>query len=453
MKATAEKIEKNLVKLTVEVDAKEFDKSIQKAYLKNRKHIMIPGFRKGRAPRKVIEQFYGEALFYEDAANDIIPSTYGDAVDETKIEPVAQPEIDIVQIGNGQNFIYTADVVVKPEVELGEYKGIQIDKVEYTVTDQDIEEQLENMREQNARWISIEGSAVEEGHRVTMDYTGKIDGEEFEGGSAENASLEIGSGTFIPGFEEQLIGMNIGDSKDINVTFPENYHEEDFQGKEAIFHVELHDIKEKELPELDDEFAKDISEFDTLDEYRADSREKLEKSAKEQAKAEMESSLVQKIVDNANVDIPEEMVDSEIDRTLNELDYTLRYQGLSLEQYLQFTGTSLDDVRAEHRDQAYNTVKMRLVLEEIAKVEEIQVDDADVEEEFEKMAEQYDRDVEDVKKDFGLSTEALKEHLMPQKTIDFLMDNAIIEVREIDESVEDDSVEDEPVEEDEGVEE
>lgn len=436
MKATAEKTEKNLVKLTIEVDAEEFEKSIQKAYLKNRKHIMIPGFRKGRAPRRIIEQFYGEGVFYEDAANDVIPSTYDEAVKETEIEPVAQPDIDIVQIGNGESFIYTADVVVKPEVELGEYKGIQIEKVENTVTDEDIERQLEEQREQNARWVSLEEGTVEEGHRVTMDYKGTVDGVEFEGGSAENASLEIGSNTFIPGFEEQLVGMSIGDVKDINVTFPEEYHEESLKGKDAVFNVVLHDIKEKELPQLDDEFAKDISEFDTLDEYRADAREKLEKSAREEAKAEMENNLVQKVVDNSNIDIPDEMVESEVDRSLNELDYTLRYQGLSLEQYLQFTGASLDDMRTEHRDRAYNTVKMKLVLEEVAKVEEIQVDDADVEKEFENMAEQYERDVEDVKKDFGLSTDALKEHLLPQKTIDFLMDNAIIEVSEATETAE-----------------
>lgn len=441
MKATAEKIEKNLVKLTVEVDAEEFDKSIQKAYIKNRKHITIPGFRKGRAPRKLIEQFYGEAIFYEDAANDIIPTTYQDAVKETEIEPVAQPEFDIVQIGNGENFIYTADVVVKPEVELGEYKGIEIEKVEYTVTDEDVEEQLEQMREQNARWISIEDRAVKEGDRVTIDYTGKIDNEEFEGGSAENASLEIGSNTFIPGFEEQVVGMNIGDSKEIEVTFPEDYHVEELQSKTAIFDIELKDIKEKELPELDDEFAKDISEFDTLDEYRADAKEKLEESAENQMKVEMENSLIEKIVDNADVDIPDAMVDSEIDRNLNELDFTLRYQGLNLEQYLTFTGTSLDAIRAQYKEQAYNTVKMRLVLEEICKVEEIEAEDADVEKEFEKMAEEYDRDVEDVKKDFGANVEALKEHIKIQKTVDFLMDNAIIKEKEEDESVEDEDKE------------
>lgn len=360
---------------------------------------------------------------------------------ETEIEPVAQPEFDIVQIGNGENFIYTADVVVKPEVELGEYKGIEIEKVEYTVTDEDVEEQLEQMREQNARWISIEDRAVKEGDRVTIDYTGKIDNEEFEGGSAENASLEIGSNTFIPGFEEQVVGMNIGDSKEIEVTFPEDYHVEELQSKTAIFDIELKDIKEKELPELDDEFAKDISEFDTLDEYRADAKEKLEESAENQMKVEMENSLIEKIVDNADVDIPDAMVDSEIDRNLNELDFTLRYQGLNLEQYLTFTGTSLDAIRAQYKEQAYNTVKMRLVLEEICKVEEIEAEDADVEKEFEKMAEEYDRDVEDVKKDFGANVEALKEHIKIQKTVDFLMDNAIIKEKEEDESAEDEDKE------------
>ncbi len=437
MKATAEKTDKNAVRLTVEIDAKEFDKSIQKAYMKNRKHITIPGFRKGKAPRKLIEQFYGEAIFYEDAANDIIPSTYEAAVKETGIEPVSQPEFDIVQIGNGENFIYTADVTVKPEVELGQYKGIEIERVEYDVTDEDVEEHIEQAREQNARLISVEDRPVKEGDYVTIDYKGTIDGEEFEGGSAENASLEIGSNTFIPGFEEQIVDMNIGEEKDIKVTFPDDYHVEDFKGKEAVFSIKLNDIKEKELPELDDEFAKDVSEFDTLDEYRADVSEKLKELAQKNMKAEMENNLIQKIVDNANVDIPDSMVDSEIDRNLTEFDFTLRYQGLSLEQYLTFTGTSIDDIRAQYKEQAYNTVKMRLVLEKICDVEGIEVEDDDLEQEFERMSEQYGRDVEDIKKDFESNVEYIKENLKVQKTVDFLMDNAIIVDREKDSSVED----------------
>ena len=415
MKATAEKTEKNSVKLTIEIDAEEFDKSMQKAYLKNRKHITIPGFRKGRAPRKLIEQFYGEAIFYEDAANDIIFSTYDDAVKDTGIEPVSQPEIDIVQIGDGQNFIYSADVTVKPEVELGEYKGIEIEKVEYNVTDDDVEDKISQIREENARLISIEDRPVQEGDRVTLDYKGMIDGEAFEGGSAENASLEIGSDTFIPGFEEQLLGMNIGDEKEINVTFPADYHVEELKGKEAMFKVNLKDIKEKELPELDDEFAKDVSEFDTLDEYKADVKEKLEELAQNNMKAEMENNLLQKIVENANVDIPDPMIDSEIDRQINELDFTLRYQGLSLEQYLTFTGTSMDDIRSQYRDQAYNTVKLGLVLEKIGEVEEIEVDDDDLEKEFERLSEQYGRDVEDIKKDFEPNVEYIRGISKPKR--------------------------------------
>ncbi len=434
MKATAEKTEKNSVKLTIEIDAEEFDKSMQKAYLKNRKHITIPGFRKGRAPRKLIEQFYGEAIFYEDAANDIIFSTYDDAVKDTGIEPVSQPEIDIVQIGDGQNFIYSADVTVKPEVELGEYKGIEIEKVEYNVTDDDVEDKISQIREENARLISIEDRPVQEGDRVTLDYKGMIDGEAFEGGSAENASLEIGSDTFIPGFEEQLLGMNIGDEKEINVTFPADYHVEELKGKEAMFKVNLKDIKEKELPELDDEFAKDVSEFDTLDEYKADVKEELEELAQNNMKAEMENNLLQKIVENANVDIPDPMIDSEIDRQINELDFTLRYQGLSLEQYLTFTGTSMDDIRSQYRDQAYNTVKLGLVLEKIGEVEEIEVDDDDLEKEFERLSEQYGRDVEDIKKDFEPNVEYIRGNLKTQKTVDFLMDNVIIVEGEQDSS-------------------
>ncbi|NMA95322.1 MAG: trigger factor [Clostridiales bacterium] len=436
MKATAEKVEKNLVKLTIEVGADEFEKSIQNAYLKNRKHIMIQGFRKGRAPRQIIERFYGKEIFFEDAASELIPSSYDEAVKETAIEPVAQPEIDIVQIESGKDFIYTAEVVVKPEVELGDYKGIQVQKVENTVTDEDVEARLQEAREQNARWESLEEGTIEQGHRVTLDYTGTIDGEEFEGGSNENASLEIGSGTFIPGFEEQLIGMQVGDGKDLEVTFPEDYQDESLQGKEAIFSVVIHDIKAKELPKLDDEFAKDISEFDTLDEYKANVREKLEKAAKDSAKSQMNNDLVAKVTENANIDIPDEMVENEIDSRFNELDQTFRYQGFSLEQYIQFSGITVDKLREDVKDEAYNTVKTRLVLEKIAEVEGIVVEDEDVEKEFESMAEQYDRDVEDVKRDFGLNTDFLKEHLLPQKTIEFLMENAIIE--EVAEDAKDD---------------
>lgn len=426
MKATAEKTDKNSVKLTIEIDAEEFDKSMQKAYLKNRKHINIPGFRKGKAPRKIIEQFYGEAIFYEDAANDIIISTYSDAVKETGIEPVSQPEFDIIQIGNGQNFIYSADVVVKPEVELGEYKGIEIEKVEYNVTDEDVENEISKIREENARLINIEDRPVQEGDQVILDYKGMIDGEEFEGGSAENAVLEVGSNMFIPGFEEQLIGMNIGEEKEIKVTFPEDYHVEEIKGKEAVFKVKIKEIKEKELPELDDEFAKDVSEFDTFEEFKADVKRKLEEAVQDNMRAEMENNLLQKVVENANVDIPEPMIESEIDRQINELDFTLRYQGLSLEQYLSFVDMSMDDIRAQHRDQAYGTVKMRLVLEKIGEVEGIEVNDDDLEKEFEKLSEQYGRDVEDIKKDFEPNVDYIKANLKVQKTVDFLMDNAII---------------------------
>lgn len=426
MKATAEKTDKNSVKLTIEIDAEEFDKSMQKAYLKNRKHINIPGFRKGKAPRKIIEQFYGEAIFYEDAANDIIISTYSDAVKETGIEPVSQPEFDIIQIGNGQNFIYSADVVVKPEVELGEYKGIEIEKVEYNVTDEDVENEISKIREENARLINIEDRPVQEGDQVILDYKGMIDGEEFEGGSAENAVLEVGSNMFIPGFEEQLIGMNIGEEKEIKVTFPEDYHVEEIKGKEAVFKVKIKEIKEKELPELDDEFAKDVSEFDTFEEFKADVKRKLEEAVQDNMRAEMENNLLQKVVENANVDIPEPMIESEIDRQINELDFTLRYQGLSLEQYLSFVGMSMDDIRAQHREQAYGTVKMRLVLEKIGEVEGIEVNDDDLEKEFEKLSEQYGRDVEDIKKDFESNVDYIKANLKVQKTVDFLMDNAII---------------------------
>ena len=409
---------------------------MQKAYLKNRKHISVPGFRKGRVPRKIIERYYGEAVFYEDAVNELFPKVYDEAVKQTGIEPVASPTVDIAQIGGGKDLILTAEVDVKPDVELGQYKGIEIEKVEYTVTDEDVEHQLEHIAEDNARWITIENRGIQKGDLITFDYTGMIDGEPFEGGTAEKQTLEVGSGRFIPGFEDQLIGLRQEEEKDITVTFPEDYHVDDLKGKEAVFHVKIHEIKEKELPEIDDEFAKDVSEFATLEEYKADLKRKLQETADQNARDQMENQLISKIVDNAKVDIPDVMVENEINTMLQDMEMRLSYTGMNLEKYLQMTNTSIDLLREQYKDSAYNRVKTQLVLEALVKAEAIVVTDEDREKEYEKMAEQYKMNVEDIKKTFGTNTEQMDYSIQVQKTIDMLMNEAVIVEKVIDQDKE-----------------
>jgi len=447
VKTSVEKLENNKVKLEIEVDAQQFDEAMQKAYLKNRKHITIPGFRKGRAPRQIIERYYGEGIFYEDAINEACPKAYEEAVRESGIEPVDQPTIDIVQIGGGKSLIFTAEVTVKPEVELGQYKGIEINKVEYNVTDQDIDNQLEMIREQNARWVSVEDRPAKEGDLLTIDYKGYVDGEAFEGGTAEKQTLEIGSQRFIPGFEEQLVGMKVGDEKEIQVTFPEEYHAEDLKGKEATFEIKVHEIKEKELPELDDEFVKDISEFDTLEEYKANLRKTMEENAKQREKIEMENQLLEKVVQNAKVDIPEVMVENEIDAMVRDMDFRMRYQGLDLQTYLDMINTSMEDFRAQFKDDAYNRVKLQLTLEQIIKEEKIEASEEDLEREYEKIAEQYKLDVERVKKDYQGQEEGLKRSLAVQKAVDFLMEHAVVVEKQVEKQEEQESKEQESKEE------
>ncbi len=437
MKVTKEILENKKVKLEIHVDPETFEKGMEKSYLKNRKGISVPGFRKGRVPRKIIERYYGEAIFYEDAINDIFPEVYEAAIKETEIEPVDRPELDIIQIGSGQDLILTAEVDVKPEVKLGQYKGIEVEKAEYTVSDDEVEHQLEHILEDNARWVEVEDRAVENGDLVSLDYAGSVDGEAFPGGTAENYSLEIGSGHFIPGFEEQLVGMSIGEEKDITVTFPEEYHAEDLKGKEAVFHVKIHEIKEKELPELDDEFAKDISEFETLDEYKADLKQKLQKSADDNARTAMENQLIQKICDNAEVDIPQVMVENEVDNLVREMEFNLQYSGLNLERYLEMTNTSIEDFRAQFTDRAYNRVKTQLVLESVTKAENISVTEDDLEEEYARMAEQYGRDIEEIKKNFSTNVQYIEDTILAKKTVDMLMAEAVfVEKQETEENKE-----------------
>lgn len=427
MKASVENLAKNEVKLTVEVDGAAFEKAIQAAYIKNRHKISVPGFRKGKAPRAVIETYYGKGVFYEDAINDLYSETYPNAVDETGIEPVDHPsDVQIESIDPEKGVTYTAKVTVKPEVKLGKYKGIEIEEVEYNVTDQEVDEAIERVRERNARYITVTDRPVREGDRVLLDYSGSIDGVVFDGGTAERQTLDIGSRAFIPGFEEQVVGMSVEETKDIRVTFPEEYHEESLKGKEAVFSVTIHEIKEKELPALDDEFAKDVSEFDTLDEYKADMRTKMEKDAAERALAQKESQLIDKIAENAEVDIPEVMVEHQIDDMLNEMEIQYRYYGMTLEKYLEMSGTTLEDYRSRFRDEAYNRVKARMVLEAAAKAEDLPVTDEDLEAEYQRIADQYKRPVDEIKKRYAGNEEALKAGLKVQKTIDALLAEAKI---------------------------
>jgi len=426
VKASVEKLEANEVKLTVEVDGAAFEKALQAAYLKNRGRISIPGFRKGKAPRAVIETHYGKGVFYEDAINDLYGETYPQAVEETGIEPVDHPDVQIESIDEEKGITYTAKVTVKPAVKLGKYKGIEIEEIEYNVTDQDVDEAIGEVRERNARYVSVNERPVKEGDRVLLDYSGAIDGEKFDGGTAERQTLDIGSHTFIPGFEEQVVGMSVGEEKDIHVTFPEEYHEESLKGKEAVFAVTVHEIKEKDLPALDDEFAKDVSEFDTLSEYKADMREKMEKNAEEQAQNQKENALITKITENAEVDIPEAMVEHQIDDMLREMEMQYRYYGMTLEKYLEMSGVSMEDYRSRLRDEAYNRVKARLVLEETAKTEDLPVSDEDMEAEYQRIADQYKRPVDEIKKRYEGNEEAMKAGLQVQKTIEALLAEAKI---------------------------
>ncbi|MBM7582333.1 trigger factor [Caldicoprobacter guelmensis] len=427
MKATAEKIENNKVKLKFQVDAQEFEKALDKSYVKNKGKFIIPGFRKGKAPRKLIERYYGEGVFYEDAFNEIFSDVYWRAVEENGLEPVDYPTVEeIEQIGSGKDLVFTASVIVKPEVELGQYKGIEVEKVEYNVTDKDVEDTLKRVQERYARWVAVEGRPIKEGDMVTLDYQGFVDGQPIEDGSAQNYTLEIGSRSFIPGFEEQLIGLSAGDEKEIKVTFPEDYGVESLKGKEAVFKVKIHDIKEKELPALDDEFAKEVSDFETIEEYRAHLKEDLERIARNRAREQMEDQLLSQVVEAAKVDIPDVMVEREIDIMLGNFEIGLYYRGLTLKRYLELTGISKEDLRAQYRQEAYTRVKTGLVLEKIARVEGIEVTQEDLDKELEELANQFNITVDEAKERFAESVERRKDEILVKKTIDFLMDNAVI---------------------------
>ena len=414
---------KNEVKLTFNIETEKFEEAMKKVYAKTAKYFNIPGFRKGKAPMQLVERQYGSAIFYEDAFNELVPDIYDEAIKENKIEAVSKPNIDIVQMEKGKELIFTAVVETKPEVELGKYKGIEIKKIEYNTTDKDIEHELGHMAERNSRLVSIEDRPVEKGDITTIDFVGSVDGVEFEGGKAENHELEIGSNTFIPGFEDQIIGMKIDEVKDIKVKFPDDYFSKDLAGKDAVFKVTLHEIKKKELPKIDDEFAKDVSEFDTLDELKNSIKEKLDTENTEKAKYETEEEAIKTVCDNTKLDIPNGMIELEIDNMIKDMENRLSYQGLNLNQYLQIMGKTETEIRDNFKEQAERNIKSRLVLEAIVKAEKIEATPEEIDEKIKEMAKQYGR-----KEDELLANEQLKEYikgnLETEKAIDFIVKNA-----------------------------
>lgn len=414
-----ETIDKSRVKLTIEIDKDAFADAVMKAYKKNVKKIAIPGFRKGKAPKAIIERYYGEGVFYEDAVNFVCPDAYEFAVKEADIEPVDRPEIDIETIGEGKDLVITAEVTVKPEVELGDYIGVSAEKKNYRTKVADVDAQIKAAQDKNARMIDIDDRAVKKGDFTVIDFEGFVDGVPFEGGKATDHSLEIGSGQFIPGFEDQLIGAKIGEEKEINVTFPEEYHAEELKGKPAVFKVTVKSIQQKELPELNDDFAKDVSEFDTFEEYKQDVKAKLDKANADKTAAEFEGNVIKVVTDAAKVDIPQCMIDAKIEDLIRDFGYRLSSQGLSLDQYMKYTGETVDTFKEQFKDQAAEQVKTALVLGEIAKKENIEVTDEDVENEFKRMAEMYGMEVDKLKEYIkDGEKDSLKEELKIKKAVD-----------------------------------
>lgn len=424
MNCKVEKTEKaNEVKLEITIEAEKFEDAMKKVYFQNAKYFNIPGFRKGKAPMNIVEKYYGAQIFYEDAFNEVATEVYDKALEENKIEAVSRPEVDIIQMEKGKDLIFTATVQTKPEVELGKYKGIEISKIEYTVEDKDIEHELGHMQEHNSRLITVDDRPLENGDTATIDFEGFVDGVAFEGGKAEGHELEIGSGAFIPGFEDQLVGMKIDEDKEIKVTFPKEYFSKDLAGKEATFKVKLHEIKKKELPELDDEFAKDVSEFDTLDELKKSIKEKLEKNNEQRAKYETEDAAIKAVCEKAKLDIPSGMIDLEIDNMLKDFEQRLSYQGLNIEQYLKMIGRTEDEMRKEYEPQAIEAIKSRLVLEAIIKAEKIEASEEEIKAKMEEMAKNYGKKVEELSENENLKN-YLEEGIKSEKALEFIVKNA-----------------------------
>ncbi len=425
MSTTVEKISSNKVKLSFDIDAAKFDEAMGKAYIKVRGQVAIPGFRKGHAPRKMIENMYGEGVFYDEAFELIFDEVYGPAIDEDKLEVVDRPQVDIQQIGTGKNLQFTCEVFVKPDVTLGEYKGVEVKKEHTLVTEDDVNAEIEKERNKQAAEVSVDDRAVAEGDTVNLDYSGSVDGVKFAGGTAEGQTLKIGSHTFIPGFEEQMVGMNIGEEKDLNVTFPTEYHAPDLAGKEAVFHVKVNSITETQLPALDDDFAKDISEFDTLDAYKADVRAKLEAQAAERDNNAFTNAVIEKVMANATVEIPDAMVERQIDSMVRNFEARLAQQGLKLADFMKYTGQDEKSFRNQYRDQAEKSVRANLVLEAVENVEKFEAAEEEIDAEIEKFAKQIGQNVEDLKKNLTEGDrEYFKADVIRDKAVKFLCDNA-----------------------------
>ncbi|AFH65076.1 trigger factor [Paenibacillus mucilaginosus] len=426
MKASWEKIEKNVGVLDIEVEAEQVAAALDKAFKKVVQKVNVPGFRKGKVPRAIFESKFGVESLYQDALDFIVPDAYVAAVNETGIEPVDRPEVDVEQFAKGQTLKFKAKVVVKPEVELGEYKGLELESVSSEVSAEEVQEELQKMQNRHAELVPVEEGAAQNGDVVVIDFEGFVDGVAFEGGKAERYSLELGSGSFIPGFEEQVVGLEKGGEKDITVTFPENYHSEELKGKEAVFKIVLHDIKRKNLPELDDEFAKDVSEFETLDEYKADLQKKLQERKENEVKSKKEADAVEKVAASAQVDIPEVMINDETEQMLKEFENRLRTQGMNIDMYYQFTGQSAEDLKGQMRGDAEKRVRNNLVLEAIAKKEGIEVTEEEINAEFENLAGMYGRSAAEIRSIFtsngNLST--LLADIITRKTVAFLVDNS-----------------------------
>mgnify|MGYP000524382251 FL=1 len=425
MSVQVENLEKNTAKLTIEVPAEKFEEAVQHSYNKNKGKFNIPGFRKGKAPFNMIKKMYGVGVFYEDAVDEVIDASYPDAAKESGLEIVSRPAVSIEQIEEGKSFIYTAKVAVKPEVTLGEYKGVEVQKTKSEVTEEDIETEIKRAREKNSRLITVEDRGVEDGDQVTIDFDGSVDGKRFEGGKAEDYPLTIGSHTFIDNFEEQLIGKKTGEECEVNVTFPAEYHVEELKNKPAVFKVKVKEIQRKELPEANDEFASEVSDFDTMEEYKKDLTEKLQAEKIEAAKTADEDKVVAKVIENATMEIPDQMVEEQVNGMVNDYARRLESQGISFKQYVEITGMTAEKIGEQMKPQAIKRIQTRLVLEAVVKAENIQADDAAVEEQFDKMAADFKMDKEQIKGMFGEEQMAqLKEDLAVQKAIDFLVAEA-----------------------------
>ena len=423
MSVQVEKLEKSMAKLTITVEAAKFDAAVDSAYQKNKGKIALPGFRKGKAPRAMIEKMYGTGVFFEDAANELIPEAYETAAKESELEIVAQPEIEVTQMDKGTDFIFTATVAIKPEVTLGDYKGIEVEKKEAEVSEEEITAEIDKAREANSRLITIEDRATEDGDTVIIDFDGYVDGKQFEGGYAEDYTLVLGSHSFIDNFEDQLVGKNLGEDVEVNVTFPEEYHVDELKGKPALFKVKIKEIQKKELPELDDDFAQDVSDFDTLDEYKADVEKKILENKENQIKREQEDQIIEKIIENAQMEIPQQMIAAQTRQMTQEFAQRLQSQGLSLEQYMQFTGLTPQKMMEDLEPQALKRIQSRLVLEAVVAAENIEASDEEIDKELENMASMYQMEIEeligdDEKKQIGMD-------LAVQKAVEFVVKEAV----------------------------